>query len=61
MASHILSTSQNNSNKPLRESQDVQVDPQTRLMDVSVSANSSNYCNEELFTIALACSDSFFR
>lgn len=47
--------------KTSKTNQDVQVDPQTRLMDVTVKRDNGNLLNGENFIIALACSDSFFR
>lgn len=61
LASYILSSQDKKSRKTVRDNQDVQVDPQTRLMDVNVILNDKNHLSGENYIIALACSDSFFR
>ncbi|KFM66793.1 WD repeat-containing protein 6, partial [Stegodyphus mimosarum] len=60
LATFILSFDEKKRKKRCKEKQEIEFDPQTRLMDVSLCCSQSSY-EFEKYLIATACSDSYFR
>ncbi|GFY63366.1 WD repeat-containing protein 6 [Trichonephila inaurata madagascariensis] len=61
LASYILSDLGKVTKHPIKGYKTIQVDPQTRLMDVSICISEKHELSSGKYMISTACSDSYFR